>query len=722
MEKGAEKPVQVAVSGVTGFLTYFAPKSCNVGDEVEISIFRAKRQGWIVHELDPLQLTQSIADISRTKTKNEEKRRGAQLSLLESDSVAPDVRIKSVSSSKIAFTANQIKLFQWISDYYGCELHEVLATALPPRTKKSRQKVGDEALPVRGEISLTSHQQQAVEKLGPLLSRKEFSCSLIHGVTGSGKTEVYIRLIQQSLESGKAALVIVPEIALTPQLLQQFTEGLGTIPAVLHSQLAKAERWTAWNDLLSGRIKVAIGARSAVFAPLIDLGLIIVDEEHDGSYKQSDSLRYNARDVAIARGKIEHCAVVLGSATPSFESLRNAYGGKYTLVELPERALSRPLPKIELINLREIRRKDMISENISPPLFKALTERLERREQVVVLYNRRGFATYLQCVTCDEVISCPHCSVALTYHLSKKKLICHHCGHADVKPHGCPICTDTRVRKIETAEESEKQIGELKLRGSGTERVVEELELLFPSARIVRLDRDVAAKKGHLQKVLAQMKSGEADILVGTQMVAKGHDIHGVTLVAIIDADVGLHLPDFRSSERTYQLIAQASGRAGRGIIPGEVVVQTRFPNHPTLVAVANDRFKAFARYEFEFRKKLKYPPHFRLMRIVVSAESARDAEKAAQLTAETARDKANEIRGIDSSKEIFLEVVGPSPAPFEKLRGRYRFHMIVKSSSARSLSQLAGFLNRWKRDKENQKKLAFDFRVTTDVDPVDML
>lgn len=722
MQKSAEKAVQVAVGGVSGFLTYFAPESAKVGDEVEVTIFRGKRQGWIIHELGPDELERSIVEISKHKSALEERRRGSQLSLLGSDLLPADVKIKSIVRSTAAFTVNQIRLFQWISDYYGCELHEVLATALPPRTKRIKSKPAAAEESQRREFELNEHQRQAIDKLAPLVESSEFSCSLIHGVTGSGKTEVYIRLIRRALESGRSALVIVPEIALTPQLLQQFTDGLGTAPAVLHSQLAKGERWTAWNDLLADRIRVAIGARSAVFAPLNRLGLIVVDEEHDGSYKQSDSLRYNARDVAIARGKIEGCTVVLGSATPSFESLRSAYAGKYNLVELPERALARPLPTIELINLREIKRKDMVSENISPRLFKALSERLERHEQVVILYNRRGFATYLQCITCDEVISCPHCSVALTYHLSKKKLICHHCGYNDVKPHGCPICTDTRVRKIETKDESETQIGELKLRGSGTERVVEELELLFPAARIVRLDRDVATKKGHLQKVLAEMKSGEADILVGTQMVAKGHDIPGVTLVAIIDADVGLHLPDFRSSERTYQLIAQASGRAGRGEIPGEVVVQTRVPAHPTLVAVAHDRFKAFARYEFEFRKKLKYPPHFRLMRIIVSAESARDTERAAMLTAEKARGEIVAIRSSSSSGEMLLELIGPAPAPFEKLRGRYRFHMIVKSSSAKALSQLARSINSWRKEKEDFKKEDLDFRVSCDVDPIDML
>ena len=727
--KSAEKPVQVAVTGVAGILTYLAPICTKLGDEVEVTIFRGKRQGWIVSELTASEFEQSILEISKHKASSEERRRGSQLSLLSSMELGkPEAKIKSIGRSSTAFTANQIKLFQWVADYYGFELHEVLATALPPRMKKVRAEVGCAKPSTPRNPVLTLHQQQAFDTLTPLIKRNDFSCSLIHGVTGSGKTEVYIRLIQEVLKSGKSALVIVPEIALTPQLLQQFTDGLGTIPAVLHSQLAKGERWQAWNDLLEGRVRLAIGARSAVFAPLSKLGLIVVDEEHDGSYKQSDSLRYNARDLAIARGKIEQCAVVLGSATPSFESLRNAYSGKYTLIELPERALSRPLPKIELVNLKEIRRKDMISENISPALFQALAGRIERKEQIVVLYNRRGFATYLQCATCDEVLSCPNCSVALTYHLSKKRLICHHCGHSDTKPDGCPICTDSRVRKIELDDNEESKIGELKLRGAGTERVVEELELLFPAAKIVRLDRDVAIKKGHLQKVLAQMKSGEADILVGTQMVAKGHDIPGVTLVAIIDADVGLHLPDFRSSERTYQLIAQASGRAGRGIVPGEVIVQTRVPNHPTLVAVAADRFKAFARYEFEFRKKLKYPPHFRLMRLVISAESARDTEKAAALVAAKVRDEADRIREAllsvagEKSQEVFLEIIGPAPAPFEKLRGRYRFHLIVKSSSARALSQLALILNSWRRDKTDPKKGGLDFRVTADIDPVDML
>lgn len=730
MDKTAGKAVQIAVYGVADLLTYLAPASASVGDEVELSMFRSKRQGWIVTEHSDESLRRELELIQETKRDSELKRRGNQLSLLSGEeSEIPTPQLKTIGKSFPAFNANQIALFRWMADYYGFSLYEVLATALPPRAKRAPKvtegKKDKKSEEKKTDFALTPHQSEIVSKLKTIVAKNDFSCSLLHGVTGSGKTEVYIRLIREVMATGGSALVVVPEIALTPQLLQQFTDGLGYKPAVLHSQLVKTERWGAWSDLLNGKLRLAIGARSAVFAPLKDLRLIIVDEEHDSSYKQSDSLRYNARDVAITRGSIEKCAVVLGSATPSFETLRNAYAGRYNLLELPERVLSRPLPKIELVNLKEVRKREMLSENISPILHAAIAERLEKREQVVVLYNRRGFATYLQCATCDEVISCPNCSVALTYHLSKKKLICHHCGYTDVKPDGCPICTDPRLRRFESSKKDEALPGELRLRGAGTERVVEELESLFPNAKILRLDRDVAIKKGQLLKVLNQMKSGEADILVGTQMVAKGHDIPNVTLVAIIDADVGLHLPDFRSSERTYQLVAQAAGRAGRGNIPGEVFVQTRAPNHPTLVAVASDRFKAFARFEFEFRKKLKYPPHFRLMRVIVSSESARDAEQAAKLVTAKLQEESAQLLALLNLQsanvekgEEYLEVIGPSPAPFEKLRGRYRFHLIVKSSSAKALSKLACSINSWKREA----KESFEFRVTADVDPVDML
>ena len=575
--------------------------------------------------------------------------------------------------------------------------------------------------------SLTEHQQHAVAKLTEAINEKKFTPHLLFGVTGSGKTEVYIHAIKETLRQGLSALVVVPEIALTPQLVDRFESRLDLPLGLLHSQVGATDRWSTWEAILNGSLRVAIGARSAIFAPLQDLGLVIIDEEHESSYKQSEGLRYHARDVAVMRGKLAGCPVVLGSATPSFESLHNVRQKRYHLLELPSRATARPVPKIEIVDLSAIKKREMISENLSPPLHDAIAETLERKEQIVILYNRRGFSSYLQCNTCSEVIPCPDCSVALTYHKRRDRLICHYCSHTISPPPYCPECRDPRTSAIETDEAGEplektstiKKVGALSHRGAGTERVGGELETLFPTARIRRMDRDTVQEKGAYRRILEEMHRGEADILIGTQMIAKGHDLPGVTLVGIIDADVGLHLPDFRSSEKTFQLITQAAGRAGRGKEAGRVLVQTREPNHPTIVGTATGRFRAFARFELEFRKSLQYPPYGRLMRLVVSSPDAQDAYTAAitlrdTLTLFITRKK----EAHTTRKEIKLQAIGPAPAAHEKLRGRYRWHILVKSNSAPALSELAAELNQWRRTVRGIK----DFRLSIDVDAVDML
>ncbi|MDD2942245.1 MAG: primosomal protein N' [bacterium] len=564
---------------------------------------------------------------------------------------------------------------------------------------------------------LNTAQENALNGIRQALKQQSFKPFLLFGVTGSGKTEVYLRAIQEVLQSGGSALVIVPEISLTPQLHETFARRLNTPLAMLHSGVGTTSRWNAWEACLNGRIRVAIGARSAIFAPLTNLKLIIVDEEHDSSYKQNESLRYNARDVAVMRARIEDIPVILGSATPSFETMTNVQRKKYSILSLPERATSHPLPSIKVVDLRSYKRKDMISENISPPLYEHLKATLESGEQAVILYNRRGFSSFLQCKTCGDVIHCPSCSVTLTFHRQANRLLCHCCGFSMTPPELCGLCRDPKTSFVESDRDS--KIGELQYRGAGTESIVEEIANLFPQARLLRMDRDTVGKKGAYEEILGTMKSKKADILLGTQMIAKGHDIPGVTLVGIIDADIGLHIPDFRASERAYQLITQASGRAGRGAIAGKVILQTREPNHPTIVAAVTNRFMAFARFELEQRQTLNYPPWSRLARIIVSHP-----------TQSVAWDYAGKLRNfVDKTKEgwenetshnskLKLQVLGPSVAPYEKIRNRYRFHLLIKSSSSSAISSIASMLDNWKRKTRKDREL----RITVDVDPVDLL
>ena len=578
--------------------------------------------------------------------------------------------------------------------------------------------------------TLTTAQENALTHILDTIKQGNFNPYLLYGVTGSGKTEVYIQAIKAVLAQNKTALVIVPEIALTPQLLDHFSLRLNTPVGVLHSQLGTSWRWETWQTILNQEVRVVIGARSAVFAPLQNIGLIVVDEEHDGSYKQADGFRYSGRDVAIMRAKQENCSVVLGSATPSFESLANALTKRYTLLELPDRATPRPLPEIEIVNLNEFKKSDMISENISPPLHQAITNTLAKGEQVIILYNRRGFSSYLQCESCGQVVNCPKCSVTLTYHKRNNRLLCHYCNYSTTPPPSCLYCSNPRMTMIETDSNGKplakkktlENLGKLAHRGGGTERVVDEIVTLFPEAKIARMDRDTVTQKDAHRKILNEMRSGEANILIGTQMIAKGHDLPNVTLVGIIDADIALHFPDFRASEKTFQLLTQAAGRAGRGDQSGHVLIQTREPNHATIVATKTNRFKAFARYELEFRKPLNYPPYGRLMRIIIAGKdelsTIKYANELQQNISIWAQDKTAEVHQDSGEQKLFISILGPAPAALQKLQDLFRWHILIKSNSPSTISYLAHRTNEFtKRVRQTQ-----EYRVIVDVDPVDML
>jgi primosomal protein N' (replication factor Y) len=685
---------EVVIPGIPTPLIYSVPKefSCNVGYQVLAPNRSRKSKGWVTKLLSFEETKAIIGDVSV---------------------------VRALQSAIPAFDPSQLEFFNWVSNYYAYPLAETIECALPLLEDKEKRKLKTKivnrlSVAPTDLFSLTPEQQNAASEIEKSLLQKSGKTFLLFGVTGSGKSEVYFRAVQAAVEADGGAIILVPEIALTPQLIDYFELRLNQSIALLHSDITKAQKQETWSKILSGELKVVLGARSAIFAPVKNLKLIVVDEEHDSSFKQSDTLRYNARDLAVVKSKKENCTVILGSATPSFESLINVKKGAYSLIELKERVNKRPVPDLELINLNKIKKSEMITPNISPAFYEALKPVLESGEQAVILYNRRGFASYLQCLTCQDPIVCPNCSVTLTYHQSKEQLVCHYCGLSQSPPLKCPSCVNPRLSVIEG--ESEKH-GELSRRGAGTESIVEELKSLFPGIPLVQMDRDTVVSKDSYREILGAMKSGRAKLLVGTQMVAKGHDIPGVTFVGIVDADVGLNSPDFRASERTLQLLTQVAGRAGRAERAGRVMLQTRQPAHPAIVAATSGRFLGFAKFELDRRKALDYPPFGRLMRVVVSSTSLLDAQRAADSVGkkivELIPKAANSI-----PKQSSFKVLGPAVAPHEKLRGRFRYHLLVKCTSAPALSLLGRLLQQertgWKEFK--------DFRLVVDLDPFDML
>ncbi len=539
--------------------------------------------------------------------------------------------------------------------------------------------------------TLTEAQNEAVRAVLPTLQSHGFAGFLLHGVTGSGKTEVYLRLVQRCLELGRGAIVLVPEIALTPQLVGRFRSRVGDAIAVLHSGLSDLERQAMWKRLRSGELKVAVGARSALFAPVPDLSLIVVDEEHDGSFKQEEGVRYNARDMALLRAHRAGAVCVLGSATPSLNSIHAVNEGRMSHLVLPDRAhASAALPQVEIVDLRRMGPGPSGDKLISLPLHRALERTLEAKEQTILFLNRRGFAPSLTCASCGQVADCPNCSVALTYHRARgERLVCHYCDYTAQAPARCPRCGAPGM------------VDE----GAGTERIEALLKESFPEARVARLDRDVAAGLKS-ERILDAVRRGEVDILVGTQMVTKGHDLPSVTLVGVLNADAALSMPDFRAAERTFQLLVQVAGRAGRGDAPGTVLIQTRQPDHPAIKSALTHDVNAFVERELLDREELGYPPfsHVALVRVDAAFEGA--AHEAARQVAELGRRMAGE--------NFDLEVRGPAPSPLARLRNRYRFQIMLRATERKALrpALLAIVRGRWDRR----------VRVSVDVDPMSML
>src|SRR5579875_565811 len=511
-------------------------------------------------------------------------------------------------------------------------------------------------------LSLNRHQRAALEAIHGALQRKQFQTFLLHGVTGSGKTEIYLRAIEHTLASGRGALMLVPEIGLTPAVAGQFQQRFGRRVAILHSAFHGSERAREWRRIRGGEAGVVVATRSGVFAPVRDLGLIVVDEEHDQSYKQQETPRYHGRDVAIVRARDAGAVAVLGSATPSLESRFNAESGKYTLLELPQRVESRPLPEVTLIDMRREFHETRKVAVFSRALIEAVKQGLDNGEQAMLLLNRRGFSSFAMCRSCGERIQCAHCSVALTYHKRVRRMLCHYCNDSAPVPERCPRCGSDYVQ----------------FQGAGSERVEEELHAAFPRARIARLDRDTVGRKRDYETILAAFRAGDYDILVGTQMIAKGHDIANVTLAGIVNADIGLGLPDFRAAERTFQLLTQAAGRAGRGQTPGIVLIQTVNPEHYAIQCAASQNYQAFYKKEIEFRRSMSYPPFAALANVFVRAPGEEEARSRSAALARSVQPPPEGVR-----------VLGPAAAAVARLKNEYRYQMLVKANSRKRLNEV---------------------------------
>lgn len=533
---------------------------------------------------------------------------------------------------------------------------------------------------------LHTHQKAALDAISGSLDEGLFAPFLLYGVTGSGKTEVYLQAIAHALELGRNALVLVPEIALTPQLTGRFQARFGGGIAILHSGLSDGERYDEWRRIRRGLARIVIGARSAIFAPLDRIGIIIVDEEHEASFKQSDGLRYNARDLALVRGRMEQAAVVLGSATPSVTTLHAAEQGRLTLLELPERVEGRPMPQVELVAMKGSK------ETISAALSTSLAETYEQGRQAIVFLNRRGFATFLVCADCAKPLTCPNCSVTLTYHRQRGQSLCHYCDFAVPAPGTCPSCGGTTLSEL----------------GAGTEKLEHDLKELLPTARVLRMDSDTTSGKGSHERLLSRMNDGSADILVGTQMIAKGHDFPEVTLVGVVNAEASLGMPDFRAAERTFQLLSQVIGRAGRGEVPGRVVVQALDTEHYAIRAAAEHDAAGFYREELEFRREAGYPPFAFLAAFAISGLSEQTVSAQADST-------ARRLSQLKTELKVRVEILGPAPSPIYRLRNRYRRQILLKGANRADLHRL---LASWRQ----QATTVSTVRISVDIDPVDMM
>ncbi|MCI5775199.1 MAG: primosomal protein N' [Aerococcus sp.] len=538
---------------------------------------------------------------------------------------------------------------------------------------------------------LLPQQQAAYEPVAKAIDTNQAETYLLEGVTGSGKTELYMQWIQQALDRGQEAILLIPEIGLTPQIVGQLKGRFGDAVAVLHSRLSVGEQFDEWRKIKEGRAKIAVGPRSSIFAPFQNLGVIIIDEEHDLAYKQQQDPRYHTRDIAIARAQYHHCPVVLGSATPALESRARAQNKKYQLLRLTERANQRPLPTVSIVDMRE-EYKQKNYHQFSRKLYHDMKDTLAAGHQVALLLNRRGYANYLMCRDCGHVFTCVNCSVSLTYHRSEQQLRCHYCGYTMPLPQRCPVCGETRLRDF----------------GSGTERVEEELNELFPNETVIRIDNDTTRRKNSYEHLLAKIRDNEAGILLGTQMIAKGLDFPNITLVGVLNADTSLFMPDFRSAERTFQLLTQVSGRAGRGETQGHVIFQTFNPDHYAIQLAAQQNYEAFYRTEKRYRKLNHYPPYYFTVQFTVSSVEANDAMRVAMQLGAKLRKHAEQNND---------RVIGPSQEPARRLKKRYYFQILYQYRQSDTLKPVLEAIR--EQAQEWEKKRIY---ITIDIEPQQFL
>ncbi len=637
-------------------------------------------------------------------------------------------------------TPEILQLARWVADYYACPLGEVIKAALPPGMSPKRrdakfakpklrrfvrllqptqQKLTETQLRVistlessgpmllqsllqsasvsastisslekkalvevyveairrdpladaggvkSAEHTLTPAQSSVLQQIEQQVNSESYSAFLLHGVTGSGKTEIYMRAMDKALQLGRSAMMLVPEIALTPVFSRGLRARFGDQVAIFHSSLQKGERFDEWTRVKNGDARVVIGTRSAVFAPAKNLGLIVVDEEHESSYRQQESPYYNARDVAIVRAQKEAATVVLGSATPSLESFNNARKGKYQLLTLPERIAARPMATARIIDMRTVFVRHGKPRVFSDELLEAIRETHERHEQSIILLNRRGYSSFILCRSCGETVQCPNCDVTLTYHRSERVIVCHYCNHREAVPRVCPACGKKYIYYV----------------GEGTEQLEEMLKLLFPALRVARIDRDTTVRRKVFEQSLADFSAGRIDTLVGTQMLAKGHDFPNVTLVGVVSVDAGLALPDFRSAERTFQLITQVAGRAGRGDRPGRVLIQTYHPYHYALRHACAQDYEGFYGEELRYRQNHSYPPFVALASLLVHGPDL-GRVRSDSLELRKQLDVANQERKC--------RILGPAPAPLSRLKGEHRFQILMKSRNRKHLREVA--------------------------------
>lgn len=606
----------------------------------------------------------------------------------------PDVKYEIKEIHELSTDAHPIsKVYldwlKWISDYYMYPLGQTLPLMFPPLKKEGGKTRKSSPLPDvtrKDFVALSEEQTDAFKKISDL---KGFQSHLLWGITGSGKTEVYLELLKNVIAEGKQGLVLVPEISLTPQLLRRFTERFGDEIAVIHSHLTEREKTNQWWSIVDGKKKILIGARSALFCPFPNLGMIIIDEEHESSFKQDEKLKYHARDCAIMLAKSLDIPIVMGSATPSLESWKNTKEGKYHLHHLKNRITNAQLPHIEVLDMREKDKEKHpnLPQWMTQDLYEKIKERLSNKEQVALFLNRRGLSQIVMCRECGEASGCPNCDVSLSLH-ARVHLVCHYCGYTENLKTTCGAC----------------KIGEPKAIGIGTEKIEEEIKSLFPEANTIRLDRDEIYNRETLEHAISSVESGEADILIGTQMIAKGLDFPKLTLVGIVLADIGFNFPDFRSAERNFQLLSQVSGRPGRHSMNGEVIIQTYNPEYTSLMFAQKNDYQGFAEQELKNREELNYPPYGRLASVRIQGLDQKKVKQAASLIEKNSTSLQKKFPN--------LTVLGPVQSPIFKLKNKYRYNLLIKAPTAKSIRDFCNYLFK-------NTELASGIQVSIDVDPM---